>query len=35
MKKQENTNISIKDINKKIELYGWVSKKRDLGGDEH
>ena len=32
MKKQENTNISIKDINKKIELYGWVSKKRDLGG---
>lgn len=32
MKKQENTNISIKDINKTIELYGWVSKKRDLGG---
>ena len=32
MKKQENTNISIKDINKTIELHGWVSKKRDLGG---
>ena len=32
MKKQENNNLSIKDVNNKIELYGWVSKKRDLGG---
>ena len=32
MKKIENNSISIKDIEKSIELYGWVSKKRDLGG---
>ena len=32
MKKIENNTLSIKDIDKTIELYGWVSKKRDLGG---
>ena len=32
MKKQENNKLSIKDINTNVELYGWVSKKRDLGG---
>lgn len=32
MKKQENTNISIKNVGEVVELHGWVSKKRDLGG---
>ena len=31
MKKIENNTLSIKDIDKTIELYGWVSKKRNLG----
>jgi aspartyl-tRNA synthetase len=32
MKKIFNTNIGVNDIDKEITLYGWVSKKRDLGG---
>lgn len=32
MKKLENINVSIKDIGKSVELYGWVSRKRDFGG---
>lgn len=27
-----NTDFSLLDVNKKVELYGWVSKKRNLGG---
>lgn len=32
MKKIENNMLSIKNINETVELYGWVSKKRNLGG---
>ena len=32
MKKLENNKLSIKDVDTNVELYGWVSKKRDLGG---
>ncbi len=32
MKTIENNSLSIKDVNKEVELYGFVSKKRDLGG---
>ena len=32
MKKQEFNKLTINDINTTVELYGWVSKKRDLGG---
>lgn len=32
MKKIFNTDLSIKNINQEIELYGWISKKRNLGG---
>lgn len=32
MKTINNTDISIKDINKEVTLYGWVQKKRNLGG---
>ncbi len=32
MKKVYNTDISIKDLEKEVELYGWVAKKRNLGG---
>lgn len=32
MKKTENTNITINNIDSIVELYGWVSKKRNLGG---
>ncbi len=32
MKKIFNNTINIKDVGKKVELYGWVQKKRDLGG---
>lgn len=32
MKKNMNTDFNIKDINKQVKLYGWVSKKRNLGG---
>ena len=32
MKKINNSDINIKNIDKIVELYGWVSKKRDLGG---
>ena len=32
MKKIDNTTINKDYINKKVELYGWVSKKRNLGG---
>ena len=30
--KINNTSISLKNINEKVTLYGWVNKKRDLGG---
>ena len=32
MKKIFNTDLSIKDLNKTVEVYGWVQKKRNLGG---
>ena len=32
MKKNMNTDFNIKDVNKQVKLYGWVSKKRNLGG---
>ena len=32
MKKINNTSLTIKNIGEEVELYGWVSKKRDLGG---
>ena len=32
MKKIKNTSLSIKNINESVELHGWVSKKRNLGG---
>lgn len=32
MKKINNSDINIKNIDEIVELYGWVSKKRDLGG---
>ena len=32
MKKHLNTSISIKNLGEIVELYGWVSRKRDLGG---
>ncbi len=32
MMKINNTSISMKDVGKTVTLYGWVNKKRDLGG---
>lgn len=32
MKQIENTELSLKNKGEKVTLYGWVSKKRDLGG---
>ena len=32
MKKNMKTDFSIKDVNKEVTLYGWVARKRDLGG---
>lgn len=32
MKKINNNSITIKNLNEIVELYGWVNKKRDLGG---
>lgn len=32
MKKIENNSLSIKDVNKEVELFGFVLKKRNLGG---
>ena len=32
MKKIYNTDLSINDVKKEVTLYGWVQKKRDLGG---
>ena len=32
MKKLQNTDVGINMLNQTVELYGWVSKKRDLGG---
>ena len=32
MKTINNTDLSIKDIGREVTLYGWVQKKRDLGG---
>ena len=32
MKKLLNTNITIENLNQTVELYGWVNKKRNLGG---
>ena len=32
MKKIMNTELSIKNVDEEVELHGWVSKKRNLGG---
>ena len=32
MKQHYNTEFNIKNVNEKVTLYGWVQKKRDLGG---
>ena len=32
MKKNNNTDFNIKNIGQEVELYGWVAKKRNLGG---
>ena len=32
MKKFNNTDFNIKNVGESVELYGWVSRKRDLGG---
>ncbi len=32
MKKNMNNNFNIKNVNEKVELFGWVNKKRNLGG---
>ncbi len=32
MKKYNNTDFNIKNVGESVELYGWVSRKRDLGG---
>ena len=32
MKKLMNNSLNIKNVNEEVELYGWVSKKRNLGG---
>lgn len=32
MKKIDNGSLTIKNVNDKVTLYGWVQKKRDLGG---
>ncbi len=32
MKKIMNNNLNIKNLNEEVEVYGWVSKKRNLGG---
>ena len=32
MKTLFNASLNIKDVNKEVQLYGWISKKRNLGG---
>ena len=32
MKKNMNTDFNIKNVGEEVTLYGWVQKKRDLGG---
>lgn len=32
MKKIQNTDVTIEMLGEQVELYGWVNKKRDLGG---
>ena len=32
MKKIDNANLNINNVGEKLELYGWVGRKRDLGG---
>ncbi|MFA6753087.1 MAG: OB-fold nucleic acid binding domain-containing protein, partial [Bacilli bacterium] len=32
MKKYNNGELRLKDINKEITVYGWVNKRRDMGG---
>src|SRR5574344_817166 len=32
MKKNNNTDFNINNINQTVTLYGWVAKKRNLGG---
>ena len=32
MKEFNNASFNIKNVNKEVTLYGWVQKKRNLGG---
>ena len=32
MKTIQNTTLSKKDVGKEVHLYGWVAKRRNLGG---
>ena len=32
MKKYNNNSFRIDDVNKEVNVYGWVQKKRNLGG---
>ena len=32
MKKYNNTDFNINNVGENVTLYGWVSKKRNLGG---
>ena len=32
MKKNNNTDFNINNVNEEVELYGWASKVRNLGG---
>ena len=32
MKKYNNVEFNIKNVGQEVELYGWVAKKRNLGG---
>ena len=32
MKKNMNASFRLKDIGKEVELFGWVARKRSLGG---
>ena len=32
MKKYNNGSFTLKNLNEEVELYGWVQRKRNLGG---